>query len=78
MRVRIKTRPLEPDIEGVPLDGFTVGCVRDVSTSLGSWLVAQGYADLEMRSSARLQDDPPAAPVGLPGITDLDRSRSDD
>ena len=70
MRVRIKTRPLEPDVDGVSLDSFTVGTVRDVSTSLGSWLVAQGYADLEMRSAARLQDDPLVAPVGLPGLTD--------
>jgi hypothetical protein len=78
MRVRITTSPLEPEVDGVRLDGFTVGTVRDVSTSLGSWLVAQGYADLEMRSSARLQDDPLAAPVGLPSFTDIDPHRSEE
>jgi hypothetical protein len=78
MKVRIKSRPLEPEVDGVSLDGFIVGSVRDVSTSLGSWLVAQGYADLEMRSAARLQDDPLVAPVGLPSLNDIDRQRSDE
>ena len=50
MRVRIKVHPAETELDGVALDGFVVGMVRDVSSSLGSWLVAQGYADLEMRS----------------------------
>ena len=78
MKVRIKRRPLETDVDGVSLDSFIVGSVRDVSTSLGSWLVAQGYADLEMRSSARIQNDPLAAPAGLPSLTDVDPRRSDE
>src|SRR5262245_16999093 len=50
VRVRIKAHPVEAELDGVRLDTFIVGTVRDVSASLGSWLVAQGYADLEMRS----------------------------
>jgi hypothetical protein len=50
VKVRIVASPQESEVDGVSLDSFTVGTVRDVSTSLGSWLVAQGYAQLEMRS----------------------------
>jgi hypothetical protein len=76
MKVRITTRPREPEIDGVRLDGFMVGSVRDVSPSLGTWLVAQGYADLEMRSTVRAHDDL-TVPVGLPTLID-DHHRSDD
>lgn len=44
-------------MDGVQLDRFTAGRVCDVSTSLGSWLLAQGYADLEMRSSTPTTDE---------------------
>lgn len=56
VRVRIKVRPQESELDGVRLDGFVVGMIRDVSTSIGSWLVAQGYADLEMRSGTQEAD----------------------
>jgi hypothetical protein len=51
VRVRIKIPPKEKDIDGVPLDNFQPGTVRDVSASLATWLVAQGYAEPEMRRS---------------------------
>jgi hypothetical protein len=57
VKVRIKSCPTEPELDGVRLDGFAPGTVRDVSPSLGSWLVAQGYADLEMRQTQRRQDE---------------------
>jgi hypothetical protein len=44
-------------MDGVRLDRFTAGRVCDVSTSLGSWFLAQGYADLEMRSSTPTTDE---------------------
>jgi hypothetical protein len=31
------------------LDNFVPGTVRDVSPTVASWLIAQGYAVLEMR-----------------------------
>jgi hypothetical protein len=42
--------PIEHEMDGVQLDRLTPGRVCDVSSSLGSWLLAQRYADLEMRS----------------------------
>jgi hypothetical protein len=44
VRVRIKERPLEHDIEGVRLDRLRPGAVCDVSAAVGSWLIVQGYA----------------------------------
>ena len=32
------------------------GTVRDVSMSIGSWLIAEGYAEPEMRHDYRLED----------------------
>lgn len=51
VRVRIKVPPREKEIDGVPLGNYRPGNVRDVSASLGAWLVAQGYAEPEMRRS---------------------------
>jgi len=45
-------------VDGVQLEHLFPGTVRDVSTSLGTWLVAQGYAELEMRHSLGDSSDP--------------------
>ena len=42
---------LEMGVDGVRLDGFRPGTVRDVSPLLGAWLVAERYAEPEMRAS---------------------------
>jgi hypothetical protein len=57
-------------LDGVRLDHFVAGTVREVSPSIGSWLIAQGYAIPEMRGSysADLDDDPS-------GQFDLNRDR---
>ena len=57
MRVRILKTPIEHEMDGVELDRLTPGRVCDVSSSLGSWLLAEGYAALEMRSPAGEQRD---------------------
>jgi hypothetical protein len=49
VRIRITHPPRERDIEGLSLDSLRPGSVCDVSASLGSWLIVQGYADPEMR-----------------------------
>ena len=49
MRVRIIAKPREHDIEGVSLDTLRLGKVCDVSATVGSWLIVQGYAYPEMR-----------------------------
>jgi hypothetical protein len=52
VRVRIKARPKEREIDGVSLQSLYPGAVRDVSPLLGSWLIAEEYAVPEMRSSS--------------------------
>ena len=44
MRVRI-TRPLSGSIDGVQLDRFIAGFVYDVGTSIGSYLLSEGWAE---------------------------------
>jgi hypothetical protein len=51
MKVRIKKAPAEREIDGVSLEGMFPGAIRDVSAVLGSWLIAEEYADAEMRHS---------------------------
>lgn len=51
VRVRILETPSEREVDGVSLSSFVPGTVREVSPSIGSWLIAQGYALPEMRSS---------------------------
>ena len=38
--------------DGVRLDKLERGTVREVSPSVGSWLITQGYADAEMRQGS--------------------------
>jgi hypothetical protein len=51
VKVRIRRTPLEREVDGVRLDRFRPGTVRDVSPILGAWLVAERYAEPEMRRS---------------------------
>jgi len=53
MKVRITERPREPEVDGVHMDGLAPGMIRDVSASIGSWLIVRGYAEPEMRHTAR-------------------------
>jgi hypothetical protein len=50
VRVRIKTAPYEREMDGLRLDRFEPGSIRDVSSSLGTWLIVKGYAEPEMRN----------------------------
>ena len=43
MRVRI-TRSLSGSIDGIQLDRFIPGFVYDVGTSIGSYLLSEGWA----------------------------------
>ena len=43
--------PIEHEMDGVPLSRLTPGRVCEVSSSLGSWLLVERYAELEMRSA---------------------------
>lgn len=59
MKVRIKTRPRESELDGLNLQAFTPGAVCEVSASVASWLIAQGYAEPELRSAAHDDDGTP-------------------
>ena len=52
MKVRIKKTPREDEVDGVRLDRLEPGTVREVSASVGSWLIAERYAEPEMRRTS--------------------------
>lgn len=52
MRIQILVAPREKELDGVRLDVFQPGKVCDVSSSVGAWLIANGYALAEMRVDA--------------------------
>jgi hypothetical protein len=53
VKVRIKSVPQEREMDGVRLDHFQRDSIVEVSASIGSWLIAEGYADPEMRHDPR-------------------------
>jgi hypothetical protein len=57
VKVRIKRTPRERELDGVRLDRFTPGTVRDVPAALAAWLVAECYAEPEMRQVPRSDDE---------------------
>jgi hypothetical protein len=57
VKVRIRRTPGQEEIDGVRLDDMKPGSVREVSPSIGSWLIAERYAEPEMRASVRTHDD---------------------
>jgi hypothetical protein len=57
LRVRITATPIEKEVDGVSLEGMRPGVVREVSSIVGAWLIAQGYAAAEMRHAPNDDDD---------------------
>ena len=57
VKVRIRCTPREHEVDGVRLDKLQPGAVREMSPVLASWLVAERYADVEMRHDARTYED---------------------
>ena len=57
MKVRIRKTPDEDELDGVRLDDMQPGTVREVSSSIGAWLVTERYAVPEMRSDVRPYND---------------------
>jgi hypothetical protein len=49
LRVRIQKVPDKQELDGVRLDNMVPGTVREVSPSIGAWLIAEGFAEIEMR-----------------------------
>ena len=57
MKVRITETPRQKEVDGVRLDGLRPGMVRHVSSSIGAWLIAEHYAEPEMRSDSGSRDE---------------------
>ena len=57
VKVRIRETPRQHEIDGVRLDGLRPGMVRHVSSSIGAWLIAEKYAEPEMRSDSGSRDE---------------------
>ena len=76
VKVRIRKTPREEELDGVRLDAMRPGMVKEVSASVGSWLIAERYAMPEMR---RTEDDA-FSTVSDPRdvVSDFPRRRSTD
>jgi hypothetical protein len=73
VKVRIRKTPDVDEIDGVRLDDMKPGMVREVSASIGAWLIADGFAEPEMRREFRMHEDdflmsPASAPDRLRGV----------
>jgi hypothetical protein len=73
VKVRISKTPDLDEVDGVRLDDMKAGSVREVSPSIGAWLVAEGYAEPEMRREFRMHEDdfllgPSISPDRLKGV----------
>jgi hypothetical protein len=53
VKVRITETPHVQEVDGVTVDRFRPGEVRELSSSLASWLIAEQYAEPEMRRDPR-------------------------
>ena len=49
VRIRITKKPLEREVDGISLDRMLPGIAREVSPNMAAWLIAEGYAQPEMR-----------------------------
>jgi hypothetical protein len=72
VKVRIKARPREQEIDGVRLDRLVAGSVTNVSATLGTWLITEGYAEPEMRQERREEEQ------DFSGFSGDRRHRADD
>lgn len=66
MKVRIKETPREPELDGIRLDHLHRGEVREVSPSIGSWLITEGYAEPEMRQTSRDENQEFSEEINIP------------
>src|SRR5262249_6943927 len=81
VKVRIKRTPREEELDGVRLDRLQPGAVRDLQSDLATWLVAERYADVEMRRTVQSYDEDFSSVKdnpSLPSDPDPPRRRSGD
>jgi hypothetical protein len=78
VKVRIRKTPEEEELDGIRLDSMRPGAVREVSPTIGAWLIAERYAVPEMRRDARPhEEDFLREPVSA-GVSDRPRRRRSD
>lgn len=61
MKVRILATPDIAEMDGIHLCDMRPGTVREVSPSIGAWLIAEGFAVPEMRSQREQMEPDPCA-----------------
>jgi hypothetical protein len=57
VKVRIRETPRLDELDGIRLDSLKPGTVREVSSSIAAWLIAERYAVPEMRHDADNDDE---------------------
>jgi hypothetical protein len=57
VKVRIRKTPDVIEVDGIYVADMKPGSVREVSSSIGSWLIAEGFADHEMRREFRTHEE---------------------
>ena len=57
VKVRITKTPDQEELDGVRLDNMRPGAVREVSSSIGSWLITERCAEPEMRRDCRAHEE---------------------
>jgi hypothetical protein len=78
VKVRISKTPEEEELDGVSLDGMQPGAVREVSSSIGAWLVAERYAVPEMRRDATPHEEDFLREPESASVSDRPRRRRSD
>ena len=70
MRVRI-TQSLHGNIDGIQLDRYVTGLIYEVSTTMGNYLLAEGWAvPVDEGAPALVTSlDDPVAPTSTPSLT---------
>lgn len=57
VKVRIRKTPDVDELDGVRLDDMRPGTVREVSPSIGAWLITERCAEPEMRHDIRAHEE---------------------
>jgi hypothetical protein len=78
VKVRIKKTPEEEELDGIRLDTMRPGAVREVSPTVGAWLIAERYAVPEMRHDARPHEEDFLREPESTGVSDRPRRRRSD
>ena len=57
--------PVQREMDGVNLDRLAPGAIRDVSSSIAAWLIAEGYADAKCEHPIRTPTEPTIAAASV-------------